>query len=66
MYEKDILDAEPGLVRLHYKYKFKEEFGEPCDEWLDFIEGKCNEILGNCSKPEAEALYRAFVARKIC
>jgi hypothetical protein len=62
MSEKDASDTEPGLVRLHYKYNFKDEFGKPCDEWLDSIEAKCNEILGNYSKPEAEALLRAFVA----
>jgi hypothetical protein len=27
MSEKDALDVEPGLVRLRYKYKFKDEFG---------------------------------------
>jgi hypothetical protein len=45
MSEKHTSDAEPGLVRLQYKYMFEEEFGEPCDEWLDSIEEKCNEIL---------------------
>jgi hypothetical protein len=64
MSEKDTLDAEPRLVRLRYKYMFEEEFGEPCDEWLDSIEGKGNEILRSFSKPEAEALHRAFTARK--
>jgi hypothetical protein len=56
MSEKDASDMEPGLVRLHYKYNFKDEFGKPCDEWLDSIEAKCNEILWNYSKLEDEAL----------
>jgi hypothetical protein len=30
--EKDVSDVEPGLVRLRYKYKFEDEFGEPCNE----------------------------------
>jgi hypothetical protein len=64
MSKKDASDAKPGLVRHHYKYKFEDEFGEPCDEWLDSIEAKCNEMLGNYSKPEAKALHRAFAARK--
>jgi hypothetical protein len=64
MSEKDASNAEPGLVRLHYKYKFEDEFGEPSDGWSDYIEAKCNEILGNYSKPEAEALQRAFTAQK--
>jgi hypothetical protein len=47
MSEKDVSDAEPRLVRLCYKYKFDDKFREPCDECLDSIEAKCNEILGN-------------------
>jgi hypothetical protein len=42
MSKKDASDAEPGSVRLHYKYKFEDEFGEPTDGWLDYIEVKCN------------------------
>jgi hypothetical protein len=59
---KDVSKAEPRPIRLHYKYKFEDEFGEPCNEWLDSIEANCNKILGNYSKAEAEALHRAFVA----
>jgi hypothetical protein len=32
MSEKDASDVEPRLVRLRYKYKFGDGFGEPCDE----------------------------------
>jgi hypothetical protein len=66
MSKKDASVAEPGLVRLRYKYNFEDEFGEPCDEWLDFIESKCNEILRNYSKLEAKAPHCAFAARKRC
>lgn len=62
MTDEDASATEPGLVRLRYKYKFEEDFGEPCDEWLDAIERKCNEILGNFSKLESEALHQAFAA----
>jgi hypothetical protein len=64
MSEGDALDTEPGLVRLRYKYSFEDEFGEPSDGWLDYVEARCNEILANYSMPEAEALQRAFGARK--
>jgi hypothetical protein len=64
MSEKDASDADPGLVRLCYNYKFEDEFGEPSNGWLDYVETRCNKILGNYSKPEAEALQRAFAARK--
>jgi hypothetical protein len=56
--------VEPGLIRLRYKYNFEDEFGETSDGWLDYVEEKCNEILGNYSKLETKALQRAFVARK--
>jgi hypothetical protein len=64
MSEKDASDVEPRLVRLRYKCKFKDEYGEPSDEWLDCIEAKCNETVGNYSKPEDKALQRALAARK--
>jgi hypothetical protein len=64
IFEKDASDAKPRLVRLRYKYKYEDKFGEPSDGWLDYIEAKCNEILGNYSKHEVEALQRAFVAQK--
>jgi hypothetical protein len=66
MSEKDASNIDPGLIRLRYKCKFEDEFGEPSDGWLDYIEAKCNEIFGNYSKHEIEALQRAFVARKRC
>jgi hypothetical protein len=36
---------------------------EPCDEWLDGIEAKCNEILWNYVKKEDESLTVAFGAQ---
>jgi hypothetical protein len=46
----DPLDDEPRLIRLQYKYIFEDEFREPSDGWLDYVEAKCNKILGNFSK----------------
>jgi hypothetical protein len=64
MSEKDALDTEPVLVRLRYMYKFEDEFREPSDGLLDYIEVKCNKILGNYSEPKAKALQQAFTAQK--
>jgi hypothetical protein len=47
LFEKYASDAEPWLIRLHYNYKFEDKFREPSDRWLDYVEAKCNEILGN-------------------
>jgi hypothetical protein len=55
MIKKDASDVEPRLFKICYK--FENEFGEPCDEWLDSIEVKCSEILRNFTKPKVEALY---------
>jgi hypothetical protein len=51
------------LVRLHYYYKFKKHFKEPCQEWLDTIEIMCNDILGNYSKKEDQLMTSAFGSR---
>jgi hypothetical protein len=62
--EGDALDDEPELVRLRYKHRFEDEFGEPSDGWLDCVEARYNESLFNFSKSEAEALQQAYEARK--
>jgi hypothetical protein len=62
--EGDASDAEPGLLRLRYKYRFEDEFGEPSDGWLDYVEARCNEIPGIYSKSKAEPLQQAFGAWK--
>jgi hypothetical protein len=64
MSKKDASDVEPRQIRFRYKYTSTYEFGEPSDRWLGFVEEKCNEILGNYSKSEAEALHRAFADQK--
>jgi hypothetical protein len=55
---------ELGLIRLKYSYKFETMFEEPCDEWLEVVEGKCNEVLRNFNKKEDESLTATFGARK--
>jgi hypothetical protein len=51
------------LVRLPYYYKFKKNFKEPCQKWLDTIEIMCNDILGNYSKKEDQLMTAAFGSR---
>jgi hypothetical protein len=41
----DASDDGLGLIRLRYKCRFEDEFGEPSDGYLDYVEAKCNEIL---------------------
>jgi hypothetical protein len=54
---------ESELVWLPYHFKFKKHFEEPCQEWLDTIEVRCNEILGNYTKKEDQLMSAAFVSR---
>jgi hypothetical protein len=51
------------LVRLPYRFKFKKQFKEPCQEWLEMIETMCNEILGNYTKKEDQLMTAAFGTR---
>jgi hypothetical protein len=51
------------LVRLPYHFKFKKQFKEPCQEWLDTIEVMCNEILGNYMRKEDQLMTAAFDTR---
>lgn len=41
-------------------YKFRDEFGKPCDGWPDVVEAKCNKVLRNFVKKEDEALTATF------
>jgi hypothetical protein len=58
------LEQELEHVRLKFTYNFESEFREPCDEWLEAIEDKCNKILGNYNNKEVEVLNMAFGAWK--
>lgn len=59
-------EEESGsLVRLRHKYKFEEEeFGEPCDEWLEATKSKCNEVLGNDITKEDRVLITTFAGQE--
>lgn len=51
-------------MRLKYTYEYEYKFGEPCDEWLNAIEDKCNGILRNLIKKEDKALIVDIAAWK--
>jgi hypothetical protein len=56
-------DIKGDLMGLKYTHKFRDDFGEPCDEWLDVVEVKCKEVLTNFVKKKDEALTTAFEAQ---
>jgi hypothetical protein len=48
--------SEGGLVYLKYTYRYRSQFGEPDDEWLEAIEASSEELLGDYTKAEDEAM----------
>jgi hypothetical protein len=44
--EADTEARKSSLVHMKYTYRFKNQFGEPDDDWLDAIEATSDELLG--------------------
>jgi hypothetical protein len=55
--------SQGGLVYLKYTFRFRNQFNEPNDDWLDALEATGDEVLGAYSKAEDEAMTAAFGAR---
>jgi hypothetical protein len=56
--------SEGGLVRLKYTFRFGDQFIEPDDDWVKYVENTSDELLGTYSKSEDNALSAAFGSRK--
>ena len=55
--------SKDGLVYLKYTFKYRSQFDEPNDDWLDAIEATNDELLGAYSKAEDDAMTIAFGGR---
>jgi hypothetical protein len=55
--------SEGGLVYLKYTFKYRNQFDEPNDDWLDAIEATSDELLGAYSRAEDDAMTTAFGGR---
>jgi hypothetical protein len=55
--------SQSGLVYLKYTFRYRSQFDEPNDEWLDAIEATSDELLGAYSRTEDEAMTVAFGTR---
>jgi hypothetical protein len=55
--------SQNGLVYLKYTFRYRSQFDEPNDDWLDAIEVTSDELLGAYSKAKDEAMTTAFGAR---
>jgi hypothetical protein len=55
--------SQNGLVYMKYTFRYRSQFDELNDDWLDAIEATSDELLGAYSKAEDEAMTTAFGAR---
>jgi hypothetical protein len=55
--------SQSGLVYLKYTFRYRSQFDEPNDDWLDAIEATSDKLLGAYSRTEDEAMTVAFGAR---
>jgi hypothetical protein len=56
--------SQGGLVYLKYIFRYRSQFDEQNDDWLDAIEATSDEMLGAYSKAEDEAMTVAFSTRR--
>ena len=55
--------SQNGLVYLKYTFRYRSQFDELNDDWLDAIEATSDDLLGAYSKAEDEAMTTAFGAQ---
>jgi hypothetical protein len=55
--------SQGGLIYLKYTFKYRSQFDEPNDDWLDAIEATSDELLGAYSKAEDDAMTTSFGAQ---
>jgi hypothetical protein len=55
--------SQDGLVYLKYTFRYRNQFDEPNDDWLDFIEATSDKLLGAYTRAEDDALTVAFGGR---
>jgi hypothetical protein len=50
----------PPSRRLSYTFRYRKQFDEPNDDWLDCIEATSDELLGAYTRAEDDAMIVAF------
>src|SRR5688572_14532539 len=55
--------SQGGLVYLKYTFKYRSQFDEPNDDWLDVIDATSDELLGAYSRAEDDAMTAVFGGR---
>jgi hypothetical protein len=54
--------SEGGLVYLRYTFRYRSQFDEPNDDWLEVVEVTSDELLRGYTKAEDEAMTTTFGA----
>jgi hypothetical protein len=49
--------SQCGLVYLKYTFRYRSQFDEPNDNWIDAIEATSDELLGAYSKAEDDSCF---------
>jgi hypothetical protein len=55
--------SQGGLVYLKYSFRYRDQFDEPNDDWLDRIEATSDELLGAYTRTEYDAMTLAIGGR---
>ena len=52
--------SQGGLVYLKYTFRYRKQFDEPNDDWLDCIEATSDELLGAYTRAKDDTMTVAF------
>jgi hypothetical protein len=55
--------SQGGLVYLKYTFRYRDQFDEPNDDWLNCVEPTSDELLGAYTRAEDDAMTLAFGGR---
>jgi hypothetical protein len=55
--------SQSGLIYLKYTFRYRDQFDEPNDDWLDCIEATSDELLGAYTRPKDDAMTLAFAGQ---
>jgi hypothetical protein len=55
--------SQGGLVYLKYSFRYRDQFDEPNDDWLNCVEATSDELLGAYTRAEDDVMTLAFRGR---
>jgi hypothetical protein len=58
-----VRSCQGGLVYLKYTFRYRDQFDEPNDDWLNCVEATSDELLGAYTRVEDDAMTLAFGGR---